>query len=210
MRDQVGTIYKVYDHRNHQVADARVYDSFGNLVSQSGTTKTPLGFQGKYYDSESGLNYFYHRYYNPALGRFISEDPIGLSGGLNLNSFVENNPINLEDPFGTQWTPSEFWNIFRQTIQADTKNIQMIIPIIQKYDADECQKCIAECTARGTLRAVNIHMIIDIIFHLITPKKVILPAWIISLKNSYLVKEIISSFDECKKECIEMKKCCGK
>ena len=71
MRDQVGTVYRVYDHKNHQVADARTYDTFGNLVNQTGTTKTPLGFQGKYFDSESGLNYFYHRYYNPALGRFI-------------------------------------------------------------------------------------------------------------------------------------------
>ena len=100
MRDQVGTIYKVYDHRNHQVADARAYDTFGNLVNQSGTTKTPLGFQGKYYDQESGLNYFYHRYYNPALGRFISEDPIGLEGGLNIFVFALNDPIELSDKFG--------------------------------------------------------------------------------------------------------------
>ena len=51
MRDQVGTVYKVYDHKNHQIADDRTYDTFGNLVSQTGTTKTPLGFQGKYFDS---------------------------------------------------------------------------------------------------------------------------------------------------------------
>lgn len=100
IKDQVGTIYKVWDLSAKQIADNRTYDSFGNLVSQSGTTKTPLGFQGKYYDSESGLNYFYHRYYNPAIGRFTSEDPIGLNGGFNLNSFVGNSPTNYIDPKG--------------------------------------------------------------------------------------------------------------
>jgi RHS repeat-associated protein len=96
----VGTIYKVWDLNAKALADVRTYDSFGNLISQTGTTKTPLGFQGKYYDQESGLNYFYYRYYNPALGRFISEDPIGLNGGLNLQKFVNSNPINSIDPTG--------------------------------------------------------------------------------------------------------------
>jgi RHS repeat-associated protein len=100
IKDQVGTIYKVWDHNAHQVADNRNYDSFGNLISQTGTTKTPLGFQGKYYDQESGLNYFYHRYYNPTLGRFISEDPIGINSGVNMYRFVRQNPINQTDSFG--------------------------------------------------------------------------------------------------------------
>jgi RHS repeat-associated protein len=101
MKDQVGTVYQVWDQKNRVIADSRAYDSFGNLVNQTGTTKTPLGFQGKYYDSESGLNYFYHRYYNPAIGRFTSEDPIGVKGGLNLQKFVNNNPISSIDPTGT-------------------------------------------------------------------------------------------------------------
>lgn len=100
MKDQVGTIYKLYSLKTRSVVDNRTYDSFGNLVNQTGTTKTPLGFQGKFFDQESGLNYFYHRYYNPAIGRFTSEDPIGLKGGLNLSSFVGNNPINSIDPEG--------------------------------------------------------------------------------------------------------------
>ena len=100
MRDQVGTVYRVYDHKNRLIADDRTYDSFGNLVSQSGTTKTPLGFQGKYFDQESGLNYFYHRYYNPALGRFISEDPTGFDGGFNSYQFGGNDTINFIDPLG--------------------------------------------------------------------------------------------------------------
>jgi RHS repeat-associated protein len=100
IKDQVGTIYKVWDHNTRTIADSRTYDSFGNLISQSGTTKTPLGFQGKYYDQESGLNYFYHRYYNPTLGRFISEDPIALYGGPNMYEVMGNDGINYRDPLG--------------------------------------------------------------------------------------------------------------
>jgi RHS repeat-associated protein len=100
IKDQVGTIYKVWDQNTKQIVDNRTYDSFGNLINQSGSTKTPLGFQGKYYDAESGLNYFYHRYYNPAIGRFTSEDPIGLLGGLNMYEVMGNDAINSIDPFG--------------------------------------------------------------------------------------------------------------
>jgi RHS repeat-associated protein len=100
MKDQVGTIYKLYSLKTRSVVDSRTYDSFGNLVIQTGTTKTPLGFQGKYFDQESGLNYFYHRYYNPGIGRFISEDPIGLEGGLNIFAFALNGPIELRDKYG--------------------------------------------------------------------------------------------------------------
>jgi RHS repeat-associated protein len=100
MKDQVGTVYKVHSLKTRSIEDVRTYDSFGNLVNQSGTNKTPLGFQGKYYDAESGLNYFYHRYYNPAIGRFTSEDPVEFEGGLNLFKFNGDNPVNIIDPFG--------------------------------------------------------------------------------------------------------------
>jgi len=100
MKDQVGTIYKVHSMKTRSIAESRVYDTFGNLVNQSGTTVTPLGFQGKYFDTESGLNYFYHRYYNSAIGRFTTEDPIGFDGGKNFYSFVGGNPVKFTDKFG--------------------------------------------------------------------------------------------------------------
>ena len=90
--------------KTRSIEDIRTYDTFGNQVNQTGTIKTPLGFQGKYYDAESGLNYFYHRYYNPAIGRFASEDPIGFLGGINYYKFVRNNPVQLLDPTGLDWT----------------------------------------------------------------------------------------------------------
>ena len=58
-------------------------------------------FTGREYDSETGLYFYRARYYDPAIGRFISEDPIGFSGGdLNLYAYVRNNPVKYKDPLG--------------------------------------------------------------------------------------------------------------
>jgi|GEM_PF-3786868 len=100
-KDQVGTIYKVYSQRDRAFVDTCTYDVFGNKINQTDTTRTNLGFQGKYYDTESGLYYFYQRYYSTNAGRFTNEDPIQFDGGINFYSFVENNPIYLTDPMGT-------------------------------------------------------------------------------------------------------------
>ncbi|OGQ95195.1 MAG: hypothetical protein A2521_11395 [Deltaproteobacteria bacterium RIFOXYD12_FULL_57_12] len=59
-----------------------------------------LRFPGQYYDEETGLHYNWHRYYDPLIGRYLTPDPIGLEGGVNLYSYVQNNPVNLIDPWG--------------------------------------------------------------------------------------------------------------
>lgn len=55
---------------------------------------------GQYFDQETGLHYNYHRYYDPATGRYLTPDPIGLAGGVNLFAYSYNNPLNLIDPWG--------------------------------------------------------------------------------------------------------------
>jgi RHS repeat-associated protein len=51
---------------------------------------SPLRMQGQYAEVETGLHYNTFRYYDPDIGRFISEDPIGLLGGENLYVFAPN------------------------------------------------------------------------------------------------------------------------
>ena len=58
-----------------------------------------LRFQGQYLDRDTGLHYNTFRYYDPDIGRFISPDPIGLNGGINLSSYAPN-PVSWIDPWG--------------------------------------------------------------------------------------------------------------
>ncbi|WP_425215196.1 RHS repeat domain-containing protein [Tumidithrix helvetica] len=81
------------------------YDSFGNVTAQSAPlVKSRFGFTGREFDSETGLYYYRSRYYDSAVGRFISEDRIGFAGGdANLYRYVGNSATNAIDPFGL-WT----------------------------------------------------------------------------------------------------------
>ena len=74
-------------------------DAFGTSAP-TGTATVNLRMPGQYYDSESGLFYNWNRIYNPAIGRYISSDLIGLAGGLNTFGYVAQNPVNLIDPAG--------------------------------------------------------------------------------------------------------------
>jgi len=58
-----------------------------------------LRFQGQYFDTETGLHYNRFRYYDPDIGRFVSQDPIGLAGGVNNYRYAPS-PVNYIDPLG--------------------------------------------------------------------------------------------------------------
>lgn len=76
------------------------YRPFGEIDSAYGTPVSALRFAGRELDTETGLYYNRARYYDPQAGRFISEDPIGLAGGLNRYTFAANDPVNARDPSG--------------------------------------------------------------------------------------------------------------
>ena len=72
------------------------------VMSRSATDEQVINnhrFQGQYYDAETSLHYNTFRYYDPELGRFISQDPIGLMGGINLYQYAPN-PVEWVDPLG--------------------------------------------------------------------------------------------------------------
>ncbi|EOK4147909.1 RHS repeat-associated core domain-containing protein, partial [Escherichia coli] len=77
------------------------YDEWGNLLNEENPRHLhqPYRLPGQQHDEESGLYYNRNRYYNPLLGRYITQDPIGLAGGWSLYAYPLN-PVNGIDPLG--------------------------------------------------------------------------------------------------------------
>ncbi len=78
---------------------AKVQGQTEGDIPQGDRQEQNLRFQGQYLDRETGLHYNTFRYYDADVGRFISPDPIGLAGGINLGRYAPN-PINWIDPWG--------------------------------------------------------------------------------------------------------------
>ncbi|AVB18210.1 MULTISPECIES: RHS repeat-associated core domain-containing protein [Pseudomonas syringae group] len=97
--DQIGTPLEMTDAEGHIVWQAK-YAPWG-LIKQLVVNEVEqnLRFQGQYFDVETGLHYNTFRYYDPEIGRFITQDPIGLSGGDNLYLYAPN-PYGWVDPWG--------------------------------------------------------------------------------------------------------------
>ena len=100
--DHLGTPIAAHNAKGEAVWTAE-YEAWGRIrketVSDGLKANIPFRFQGQYYDEESGLHYNRFRYYDPEIGRFVSQDPIGLRGGTNLFEYAPN-PIIWVDPLG--------------------------------------------------------------------------------------------------------------
>jgi len=97
--DHLGRPQKMTDATATVVWDG-VFDPFGNVTSVTGSTTNLVMFPGQYYDSETQLSQNWNRDYDPTIGKYIQSDPIGLDGGINLYSYVGQNPLRYIDPQG--------------------------------------------------------------------------------------------------------------
>jgi RHS repeat-associated protein len=111
------TYYAITDHLNtvHALVDESgtpaatyTYDAWGNVLSSTinssllAINSLRYLWQGREYSHATGLYNFRARWYNPDWGRWLSKDPIGLEGGLNLYVFCANDPVNRTDPAGLE------------------------------------------------------------------------------------------------------------
>lgn len=107
-----------YFHNNHMgttqaLSDASgtrtdlfFYSAFGVQVGHIGTTDTRYGYvgaEGYQTDAATGLMHLGARYYDPAIGRFLQRDPIGITGGRNVYEYAHSDPINAVDPDGQRF-----------------------------------------------------------------------------------------------------------
>lgn len=82
------------------LAETYTFDSFGNTTNSSGNVANLFRYTGRDFDSETGLYYYRARYYDPTVGRFLSEDPVGFFGNRDFYTYVGNAPTGFNDPFG--------------------------------------------------------------------------------------------------------------
>ncbi len=103
--DHLGTPQVLTDDTG-AIAWKAIYTPFGEAQVLTETVENPFRFFGQFYDQETGLHYNYFRYYDPKTGRYVTPDPIGLEGGINLFLYVAANPLRWIDPFALVTWPT--------------------------------------------------------------------------------------------------------
>ena len=97
--DHLGTPHRVTDSNNQTVWSAD-YSPYGETTITTEQISFKHRFPGQYFDAETATHYNYFRDYDPATGRYLTSDPIGLKAGPNIYNYVSSNPIIAFDPLG--------------------------------------------------------------------------------------------------------------
>jgi RHS repeat-associated protein len=95
-------VTRLIKYSDRTVSAEYEYAPFGTLLRATGPMAgaNPFRFSSEYHDDGTGLVYYGYRYYSPETHRWLSKDPIGYTGGLNLYGFVGNDPVNGRDLLG--------------------------------------------------------------------------------------------------------------
>jgi len=125
--DHLRSVVGLTDHQGTTVETTK-YGPFGEEIASTGTTDNFLKYTAREHDEDTGLYYYRARYYDPEIGRFLTEDPWGFDAGVNFYTSVSNNPVNYNDPMGL--APGDWWDLrnydFDKAIQIanQLKNIE--------------------------------------------------------------------------------------
>ena len=118
LTDHLGTPLELVDGQSRRTWRAEL-NSYGGVRTLDGArTGCPFRYQGQYEDAETGLYYNRFRYYDPEAGQYLSQDPIGLAGGMAAYAYVPD-PTKWVDPFGLSKCPTDPrtispWNLFQR------------------------------------------------------------------------------------------------
>jgi RHS repeat-associated protein len=133
-----------YSNGTTTVQNHRIYDAYGNLTSQTANAAVDciFGYTGRLFDANTGLQNNLNRWYDPAMGRWMSEDPI--AADVNLYRYVHNNPTNALDAHGLCDCPTK--------AQCDSAlaGINSALSQMQAYVTDGHNHTIADATSHST------------------------------------------------------------
>jgi RHS repeat-associated protein len=100
-KDHLGSIREITNSSGALVTRYD-FDLWGKRTKLSGTPDSDVGFTGHHHHAKSGLVLTWYRAYDAGAGRWLSADPLGEEGGMNLYGYVLGNPVNWNDPLGLE------------------------------------------------------------------------------------------------------------
>ncbi len=135
--DELGSTLALTDEAG-TVTDHFAYSPYGQMLDHDGITDTPyqwLGGYGVYYDADTDFHLTLHRAYSAHQKRFISSDPMGIDGGVNLYAYGNLNPLSFVDPYGL--CAESFWSRAGSTAAGYAANaLDFVLPDALVYGAE--------------------------------------------------------------------------
>jgi RHS repeat-associated protein len=135
-----------------QSASQYEYGPFGELLRATGPLAQTFHhlFSTKYFDWETGLSYYGHRYYHPHTGTWPNRDPIGEDDGPNVYAYGANNPVTFIDPWGLwKWKNGKRQGGERATMIPEEGDTTESAATFKKLDASETEKWLRDSTGHG-------------------------------------------------------------
>ena len=136
--DHLGSVRMVINASSGAVVQSINYDEFGIETSNTNPGFQPFGYAGGLYDASTGFVRFGARDYDPSVGRWTAKDPIRFKGGINFYIYVNNTPINHNDPRGMDNVGCDVLPPFKFFTDNDPATLECCAAHDACYDKNGC------------------------------------------------------------------------
>jgi RHS repeat-associated protein len=157
--DKNGNVTGLLDTTIRKRSATYDYDAFGQLITCYGdyAKLNPFTYSTKFTDYATGLRYYGYRWYGAKDGRWLSRDPIGEKGGVNLYGFIGNDGVNYIDFLGlwinNKWDAIKYWRSFAGG--SETAGPDLIQTIIDSSSFKENQSTLSPIIKNQIIKEVS-------------------------------------------------------